>query len=166
MLAGSIENKFIACLHVDLWLDALDRVPYLAMHRNEKISTGDFIRTKIWPGLLKKDTLYSEIKNLLPKSSSHFSYVFYEDGKTNNTQHRRSTCCIKEQHLLLQQVFREKVTHADSPEASQDFAKSKKYGASFAIRELIKQNSVPSQAILEPSMACSFQDFFFLRLGD
>jgi transposase len=88
--------------------------------------------------ITKKGNLHLEIQNSRKNPVGLLRTSFYDNGKTKHTQHGRITGCTITQLKILQQAFREHVIPVDSPEAFK-ILRSKEYGASFAIRELIKQ---------------------------
>lgn len=88
--------------------------------------------------ITQKGTLHLEIQNSRKSPVGLLRTSFYDNGKTKHTQHGRITGCTMGQLKILQQAFREQVIPVDSPEAFQ-ILHSKEYGASFAIREVVKQ---------------------------
>ena len=88
--------------------------------------------------ITRKGNLHLEVQSSRKNPVGLLRTSFHDNGKTKHTQHGRITGCTMAQLKILQQAFREQVIPIDSPEAFQ-ILRSKEYGASFAIHELIKQ---------------------------
>ena len=91
--------------------------------------------------IIRNGNLHLEIQQSRKNPVGLLRTSFYDKGKTKHTQHGRITGCSLEQLTILQHAFREKVVCVDAPEAFQ-VLKSKEYGASFALYQVVKQTGL------------------------